>query len=229
MAFSKISSIILYVVGALSLVVMLFFYVGPATVDLVELENRVEALSTASDIQPEAAPVVDSVAVDTLAATDETMTEADETIAETDSAAAPVVEETAEVEMAPVEEIELKDHMSGWELMVYNRTNYALGWAYILFILTGLAAVIFPLFNLVTNVKALLQTLMIFAGAAVLILVSYFVFAADTTIDIVGYTGTDNSDPGTLKMVGTALFMTYILFGVTILSILYSEIAKIFK
>ena len=223
MAFSKISSIILYVVGALSLVIMLFFYVGAATVDLVELENRVEELSAATDMQPEVAPVVDSVAVDTLAATDET-------ISEVDSTATPVVEEVVEiVETAPVEEINLRDHMSGWEFMVYNRTNYALGWAYILFILTGLAAVIFPLFNLVTNVKALIRTLLTLAGAAVLILISYFVFAADTPIDIIGYTGTDNSDPGTLKMVGTSLFLTYILFGVTILSILYSEIAKLFK
>lgn len=223
MPYYKISSIILYVVGVLSLVVMLFFYVGPASVDLVELENRVEELSAATDMQPEVAPVVDSVAVDSLAATDET-------VAEADSAATPVVEETVEVaEVASVEEIDLRDHMSGWEFLVYNRTNYALGWAYILFIFTAVAAVVFPLFNLVTNVKALLRTLMILAGAAVLILLSYFVFAADTPIDIIGYTGTDNSDPGTLKMVGTSLFMTYILFGLTILSILYSEIAKIFK
>lgn len=222
MDFSKISTYILYVVGVISLVVMLFFYISPNTIDLDELEFRVEELASAPDMQSMAAPVVDSVAVDTLAATDET-------VAEPDSAVAPVIEEVAPVETASVKEIDLRDHMTGWEYMVYKRTDLALRWAYILLILTALAAVVFPLINLVTNVKALIRTLMILAGAAVLVLVSYFVFSNGTPIDIVGYAGTDNSDPGVLKMVGTSIYLTYILFGVTILSILYSEIAKLFK
>ena len=222
MAFSKISSYILYVVGVLSLVIMLFFYIGPSTIDLDELDLRVEELTSAPEVQTMAAPVVDSVAVDSLDAEDGTMAEAD-------SAAAPVVQEVAPVETASVEVIDLRDHMSGWEYMVYKRTDLALRWAYILLIFTALAAVVFPLINLVTNMKALLRTLMILGGAAVLVLISYFVFSNGTPIDIVGYSGTDNSDPGVLRMVGTSLFLTYILFGVTILSILYSEIAKLFK
>jgi len=216
MAFSKISSYILYVVGVLSLLVMLFFYISPNTVNIDELELRVEELTAAPELQTMVAPVVDSVAVDSLAATDETMAEADS------AAIAPVVEEVAPIETASVKEIDLRDHMSGWEYLVYKRTDLALRWAYILLVLTALAAVVFPLINLVTNVKALLRTLMILAGAAVLVLVSYFVFSNGTPINIVGYSGTDNSDPGVLRMVGTSLYLTYILFGVTILSILYS-------
>jgi len=222
MAFSKISSYILYVVGVLSLVIMLFFYIGPSTVDIDELDLRVEELTSAPEVQTMAAPAVDRIAVDSLAATDETMAEAD-------SAAAPVVQEVAPVETASVEVIDLRDHMSGWEYLVYKRTDLALKWAYILLIFTALAAVVFPIINLVTNMKALLRTLMILGGAAVLILISYFAFSNGTPIDIVGYSGTDNSDPGVLRMVGTSLYLTYILFGVTILSILYSEIAKLFK
>ena len=222
MDFSKISTYILYVVGVISLAIMLFFYISPNTIDINELEFRVEELTSAPEVLTMAAPVVDSVAVDTLATTDESMAEAD-------SAAAPVVEAVAPVEIATVKEIDLRDHMSGWEYMVYKRTDLALRWAYILLVLTALAAVIFPLINLVTNVKALLRTLMILAGAAVLVLISYFVFSNGVPINIVGYSGTDNSDPGVLRMVGTSLYLTYILFGVTILSILYSEIAKLFK
>ncbi len=223
MAFSKISSIILYVVGVLSIVIMLFFYIAPNTVNMNELELRVEELASAPDMQPMVAPVVDSVAVDSLAATDETIAEADS------AAAPPVVEEVEPIKTATVEKINLRDHMTGWEFLVYNRINFSLGWAYILLLLTALAAVLFPVINLVTNVKALIRTLIILAGAAVLILISYFVLAVGTPINIVGYAGTDNSDPGVLKMVGTSLYLTYILFGVTLLSILYSEIAKLFK
>jgi hypothetical protein len=219
MAFSKISTYILYVVGVLSLVIMLFFYISPNTVNIDELDLRVEQLTSVPDMQAMDAPAIDTVATDSL----------DGAMAEADSAAAPVVEAVAPVETMAVHEIDLRDHMTGWEYMVYKRTDLALKWAYILLVLTALAAVVFPLINLVTNMKALLRTLMILAGAAVLVLISYFVFSNGTPINIVGYAGTDNSDPGVLRMVGTSLYLTYILFGVTILSILYSEIAKLFK
>jgi len=179
MAFSKISSYILYVVGVISLLVMLFFYIAPNTVDVDALDLRVEELTTAPEVQDITTPVIDSIAVDSLDATDETMAEAD-------SAAAPLVEEEVPVETASVsvKEIDLRDHMSGWEYMVYKRTDLALRWSYILLVLTALAAVVFPLINLVTNTKALVRTLMILAGAAVLVLVSYFVDLSDAVFDL---------------------------------------------
>jgi hypothetical protein len=141
-----------------------------------------------------------------------------------------ITEEELPVEApAEAEVVDLKEYFSSWELMVLNRTDYALIWAYILFAISLIAAVVFPLFSVVTNLKALLRTLALLAGAAVLILLSYFVFASDTPIEILGYAGTDNRDPATLKWVGTGLFSTYILFGLAILSILYSEIASMFK
>ena len=113
--------------------------------------------------------------------------------------------------------------------MVYKRTDYALGWAYILLALAAIAAVLFPLISIVTDVKAILRLLAVLAGAAVLVILSYFVFASDASIDIIGYTGTDNRDPATLKWIGTGLFSTYIIFGMALLSILYSEVANLFK
>jgi len=128
-----------------------------------------------------------------------------------------------------IEEINLKDHLTTWEYMVYKRTDYALGWSYILLIIAIILALAFPLITVATDMKAIVRLLAIVAGAAVLILVSYFVLASDTPIDILGYAGTDNKDPVTLKWIGTGLYSTYIIFGVALLSILYSEIAKLFK
>jgi hypothetical protein len=223
MSDTKISSISLYVVAVISLVVILFFYAGPKTVDIDELDARVEQLLTEGVIvdQPEDMSAVadsmatDSVAVDSLAAAG-----AEGTMGTTDE-----MEETG----ATLEEIDLKDHLTGWELMVYKRTDYALGWAYILLAIALIAALLFPLITIVSDVKAILRLLAVVAGAAVLLLLSYFVFASDTPIDILGYTGTDNSDPGTLKWIDTGLFSTYIIFGVALLSILYFEVAKLFK
>jgi len=230
MSDTKISSISLYVVAVISLVVILFFYIGPKTVDIDELDARVEQLLTEGVVmdQPADMPAaadsmeVDSSAVGSMAVADSLVAAgAEDTMGATD--------EMMEEAEATLEEIDLKDHLTGWELLVYKRTDYALGWAYILLAIAAIAALLFPLITIVTDVKAILRLLAVVAGAAVLLLLSYFVFASDTPIDILGYTGTDNSDPGTLKWIDTGLFSTYIIFGVALLSILYFEVAKLFK
>ena len=76
--------------------------------------------------------------------------------------------------------------------------------------------------------KALIRLLLVLAGAAVLVIVSY-VLSKDTPIEIIGYTGTGNSDPGTLKMIDTVLFIVYMLFGLALGSILYAIISRAFK
>jgi hypothetical protein len=233
MSYSKISSATLIVVAAISLIVILFFYVSPRTVNIIELEARVEQLLTEGVLadQPEAPAVAeaDTLAADSLEVAEEG-SEMEEDVAEEDTAAmaAAADEPTAIVEVAP-ELIDLRDHLSNWELMVYKRTDYALGWAYILLLIAAIAAVAFPLVVIVTDVKAILRLLAVVAAAAVLVLVSYFVFASDTPIQILGYTGTDNTNPVALKWIGTGLFSTYIIFGIAIISILYFEVVSIFK
>jgi hypothetical protein len=222
MSDTKISTIALYVVAAISLLVILFFYIAPKSVDIDELDARVEQLLTegvmVEEPVAEAPAEMDSTAVDSLG-----MADADSTAM---AAADDVMMETP---MVMPEEIDLRDHLTGWELMVYKRTDYALRWAYILLLITALASIIFPLITIVTDVKAILRLLSILGGAGLLILLAYFVFASDTPIDILGYTGTDNSNPATLKWIGTGLFSTYIIFGVALISILYSEVANLFK
>ena len=52
--------------------------------------------------------------------------------------------------------------------------------------------------------------------------------ASGEVLHLTGYKGTDNI-PSVLKNVDTAIFSTYILLGVTVVAIIYSEIAKLLK
>ena len=217
MAFSKITRIILYVIAGISLLVVLFFYVSPKTVDYDALEIRVEeALNPVDLMAPATLPVVDTTAQDSTAA--EEAVEAEE--AEEGAFAASEVIDTSGTN--------LKEHLSGWEYMVWFRTDIALVWAYILVLLTLIAAIVFPFISVLSNPRALLRLGAVLAAAAVLVVISYFM-SSETPIDIIGYTGTDNSDPGTLKMIDTVLFVTYMLFGLALASILYAIISRAFK
>ena len=218
MAFSKITKIIMYVIAGISLVLMLLFYISPNTVDIDELEMRVEeALSPVDLDMPVTVHVADTAETDTTAVEETAIAEEgeDEGVVSTS-----VVLDTSG--------INLRDYLSGWEYIVYFRTDIALVWAYILFFLTAIASLVFPLISVFTNPKGLISLGAVLGGAALLIVISYL-FASETPIDIVGFAGDSNKDPGTLKMVGTALFVTYMLFALALLAILYSIISSIFK
>jgi hypothetical protein len=217
MAFSNLTRIILFVIAGISLVVVLFFYISPKTVDYDGMEAKVEQAMSPVDLTPAPLPVVDTTAADSTVA-DSTVVEE---VVEAESA-------FATVEVPESSGTDLKEVLSGWERMVWFRTDIALIWAYILVLLTLVASVVFPLISVLSNPKALIRLLAVLAGAAVLVVISYLTSSAEP-IDIIGYTGTDNSDPGTLKMIDTVLFVTYMLFGLALASILYAIISKAFK
>jgi len=211
MAFSNITRIILFIVAGISLLVILFFYVSPKTVDYDGMELRVQEAQNPVDMSPVAElPSVDSTAQDSTAMAEEV-------------AEAPLVAAEPAPEAKSASEV-----LSGWELLVWNRVDIALVWAYILVFLTAIAAIVFPLLSILSNPKGLIRLAIVIAGAAVLVLASYFM-ASGTPLEIIGYTGTSNSDPATLKMVDTVLFVTYILFGMALASILYAIISRAFK
>jgi len=217
MAFSKITRIILYVVAGISILVVLFFYAGPKTVDDYDaLVDRVDEALNPVDLTPMAPmPVIDTTLTDS-AAIAENLAAVERAQEERD--AAPVVVETKSV----------GEVTSGWEYLLYYRTDIALIWAYLLVLITLIASVVFPLIAVISNPKALMRLLAVLAGAAVLVVISWLV-SKDTPIDIIGYTGTDNTDPTTLKMIDTVLFVTYMLFGIALASILYAIISRAFK
>ena len=215
MAFSRVTRIILYVVAGISLLVILFFYVGPRTVDYDALELRVEEAMNPVDMTPATPlPTVDSTEVDSTA--NEAMAANDTQ----DPFGTATLEETSDVNLNEV--------LSGYEYLVWFRTDIALIWAYILVVLTLIASIVFPLIAVLSNPKGLLRLGAVLVGAAVLVVISYLL-ASDTPIDIIGYTGTDNSDPATLKMIDTVLFVTYMLFGLALASILYAIASRAFK
>jgi len=211
---SKLTSYILYIVFGLSVVVALFYYGSPATLDSDALKAKVESLTAGEEL---AVPVTDTVAVDTMAN--------DTAAADSLATEKAVLDPTDQL---PPEEVSLKEELTTWEYMVWFRADIALIWAYILLVVAAITAVVLPLISVATNTKALLRLGAVLAGAAVIILISYLL-SSDTPIEILGYDKFDNRDPVTLKWVDTGLFTTYALFGITLISILYSEISKIFK
>jgi hypothetical protein len=219
MAFSKLTRIILFVVAGISLLVVLFFYISPKTLDYDALELKVEEALTPVDLTPVAPmPVIDTSLTDSVE------------IAENEAAVEKAEEEhlAALAAMADQPVPSVSEVLSGWEYLVWFRTDIALIWAYILVLLTLIASIVFPLIAVISHPKALVRLLLVLAGAAVLVVISY-VLSKDTPIEIIGYTGTGNSDPGTLKMIDTVLFVTYILFGMALGSILYAIISRAFK
>jgi len=219
MAFSKLTRLILFVVAGISLVVVLFFYIGPKTLDYDALELKVENTLAPMDLTPIAQiPEVDTSLTDSVAIA--------ENLAAIERAQEEAAIAAAEALNAPAPD--LGEVLSGWESLVWFRTDVALVWAYILVLLTAIAAIVFPLIAVISHPKALIRLLIVLAGAAVLVVVSYLL-SNDKPIDIIGYTGTGNSDPGTLKMIDTVLFITYMLFGLALGSILYSVVSRAFK
>ena len=219
MAFSKLTRIILFVVAGISLLVVAFFYISPKTLDYDALELKVEEAMTPVDLTPFAQiPEVDTTLTDSVAIAENLAA-----IEEAEEEAAAAAAEAANQPLPTVKEV-----TSGWEYLVWFRTDIALIWAYILVIITLIASIVFPLIAVISHPRALIRLLLVLAGAAVLVVVSY-VLSKDTPIEIIGYTGTGNSDPGTLKMIDTVLFITYMLFGLALGSILYAIISRAFK
>jgi hypothetical protein len=106
-------------------------------------------------------------------------------------------------------------------------TDVILKYAYVLVIIAALFAILFPLIQLFLHPQNLKKVLITIGAVAVIVLVSRSL-ASDEILTLTGYTGSDNV-PSVLKNVGNGLITMYILLGLAILSILYSEIAKFFK
>jgi hypothetical protein len=126
-------------------------------------------------------------------------------------------------------EAEFSEQISvlGWRLDLF------INWAIILSVITAAAAVIFPIAYMITNPQNSKKTLMV-VGVMLLVVVVGYVVASDEIMDFTGFEkfffAEDVEDPNKFsKNVGTILWTTYILGGLTILSILYHEVAKFFK
>ncbi|PLX12464.1 MAG: hypothetical protein C0598_05930 [Marinilabiliales bacterium] len=105
-------------------------------------------------------------------------------------------------------------------------TDTFLNIAKMLLIVAVAIMIISPVYGLITNPKNLVKLLISLGLIVVIVFIGYSMAgdAVSETQEVkFGLTQTSS------KMVGTGLYVTYIAFGLTVLSLLYSSIIKIFK
>jgi uncharacterized membrane protein YuzA (DUF378 family) len=107
-----------------------------------------------------------------------------------------------------------------------SMTDTVLTWAYVLFVFTILLLIGFPIAFFIKNPKSGLRILYVIVGFAVLYFISYS-FASDATNSVIYEKA--KVTPAISKMIGGGLIMTYILVGISILSLVASSIVKFFK
>ena len=105
-------------------------------------------------------------------------------------------------------------------------TQLFLVWGYILTGLAVLLSVVFPIFQMILNPKDVKKSLLGIGAIAVLVFIAYMSasteplnFAVDNEYNI----------PKVLRFVGTGIYSMYFLSIIAIVSIFYTEIAKMFK
>lgn len=105
-------------------------------------------------------------------------------------------------------------------------TNHILIWGAILAVIAAAMALLFPLAQIIANPKRGKGTLIGILGLVVVILIAYGMASSEPLIF-----PTPNPDnvPPVLKRVGTGLIAMYLLFGIGLVSILFTEISKSFK
>lgn len=106
-------------------------------------------------------------------------------------------------------------------------TDNIIYWTYGLFIVAALAAFLFPVASLVTDIKKAKNTL-IGVLALVIVVGLAYVLASDA-IPTFYNANKFNITETISKNVGTGLFSVYLLFGIAIIGILYTEISKSFN
>jgi hypothetical protein len=105
--------------------------------------------------------------------------------------------------------------------------NVLIGWAIILAGFSVLFAIGFPIIQMIANPKNAIKAVISIGLLAVLLFVAYQL-GNGTPLDIAGYHGSDNI-PSTLKLTDMIIFSVYVMVVISILSILYAEISKLFK
>ena len=105
-------------------------------------------------------------------------------------------------------------------------TDMFLNIAKLLLLIAAIIMVLSPIYGIITNPQNIVK-LLISVGLIVVVVILGYALAGDSVSEVQsvkhGLTQTSS------KMVGTGLYVTYIAFGLTVLSLLYSSVIKIFK
>ncbi|PKP44976.1 MAG: hypothetical protein CVT95_09875 [Bacteroidetes bacterium HGW-Bacteroidetes-12] len=107
-----------------------------------------------------------------------------------------------------------------------SKAALLINWGIILMILCAVIAIAFPIVFMIMNPKNIVKTLITLAILLGLAILSYFL--ASSSIEGAVFEKFEITE-STSKFVGGALIFTYILIGLTTISLIYSSITKIFK
>jgi len=212
MSFSKIASYVLYVVVGITIPILILFYFGDSLVNTEKYQAKVQKIENPVEKSSTVNVTMDLQSADSLATP-------------ADSLAAVNAQKAAEV-VTPVVAEEVS--FTFVEKLVYYKMDVALIWGYILLIISSLTAVIFPIVYTIVHPENMVRGLLVLVGIGAMILVSYLLSSGEP-LEIIGYTGSDASDPGILKLIDTGLIFNYFILGLALLSIVYAEISNYFK
>ncbi|HDR88497.1 MAG TPA: hypothetical protein ENN63_02570 [Bacteroidetes bacterium] len=104
-------------------------------------------------------------------------------------------------------------------------TNTFIRYAELLLVFCAGVTILISLVNVFSSWKTLKRFLLVLVGAAAVVFLAYNLATEEVIRTATGVF----RDPITLKWTDTGLYTLYILMGLAILSIVYSEIAKYFK
>lgn len=97
--------------------------------------------------------------------------------------------------------------------------------AYLLVIVAALGAIVLPLINALNNPKSLLKSVLGVVIIGVVYLIGWGVSGDEVTAKYIEFDITSTSS----QVIGGVLITTYLLMGIALISIVYSEIAKIIR
>ena len=98
--------------------------------------------------------------------------------------------------------------------------------AYIMVALGVVLAVVYPLINSISQPKTLVKSGVGILGILVVFAIGYLISDAGLTAKYI-QSGVDSS--GLSQMIGGALIMVYLLMGIAIIGIVYTEFSKVLK
>jgi len=97
--------------------------------------------------------------------------------------------------------------------------------AYLLVIVAALGAIVLPLINALSDPKSLLKSVLGVAIIGVVYLVGWGVSGDEVTAKYIQFDITSTSS----RVIGGVLITTYLLMGIAVISIIYSEISKLIR
>lgn len=97
--------------------------------------------------------------------------------------------------------------------------------SYLLVIVAALGAIVLPLINALSNPKSLLKSALGVVVIGVVYLIGWGISGDEVTAKYIKFDITSTSS----QVIGGVLITTYLLMGIAVVSIVYSEIAKIIR